>query len=98
MWNLTDPSKTLDGVTVAPGLYVWDYDLRRGIVLEVEYTEPLREGQKAPVTWWKVRQVNEDGTPGERTKMFDASRMWARHPSTGKPAADFVQSSVKRGA
>jgi len=67
-WNLTDPTRTLDRVTVVEGLAIWNYNLDRDRVVSF-----LREshGQR----WWNTERG-----------MFDASRMWVRHPNTGEPA------------
>lgn len=68
---------TLDGVEVVPGLRVWDYDLRRRVV---DQPRPYKEGNGDQ--WWDMT----DPETGRRGSMMNASRMWARHPSTGEPA------------
>lgn len=63
---------TLDGVEVVPDLLVWDYDLRPCRVTGVAFHD-------RSIPWFATQHL--DGTRG---KDFDASRLWFRHPSTGK--------------
>jgi hypothetical protein len=67
---------TLDGVEVRPGLRVWDYNLRRAIVVALQPYQNPAEGD-----WWDMQDV--DGNP---SSMMNCSRMWVRHPSTGERA------------
>jgi len=86
--------KTIDGVTIVPGLRVWDYDLERSIVAEYQFDEEaqipdgviLRKHSHYGGMWW-------DGwfdmrRPGERStaKSMNGERMWTRHPATGEKA------------
>lgn len=67
---------TIDGVPVEPGLRVWDYDLRRSVVVG-----PQAHGNPNEAQWYDM--AKPDGSPA---KMMDAKRMWVRHPSTGERA------------
>ena len=68
---------TIDGVPVTLGMRVWDYDLRPVTVVEVEHLDPHTGA------WWYRCQRTAGQGPGH---MFDAKRMWHRHPSTGRTA------------
>jgi hypothetical protein len=70
------PDRTIDGHEVVPGLRVWDYDLRRAVVVG---PQPYRNPNEAQ--WYDMARPD-----GSRATMMDAKRMWVRHPSTGEPA------------
>lgn len=67
---------TLDGVEVKPGLRVWDYNLRRAVVVGLQPYQNPAEGD-----WYDMATVD-----GERSSMMNPSRMWVRHPATGERA------------
>lgn len=71
------PDRTLDGVTITPGLRVWDYDLRRAVV-----GEPIAYGNPAERTWYNMTSAETGG----RSSMMDGGRMWTRHPVSGERA------------
>lgn len=66
---------TIDHKPVTPGLRVWDYDLRPAIVGEVDHI--AQDG----TAWYTTTSLD-----GSRRGMFDAKRMWYRHPSDGRLA------------
>lgn len=71
-------SKTIDGTEVQPGMQVWNYNLERDTVRSISHTEADAQ-QGVPTgrttTWWNTDKG-----------LFDGSRMWVRHPSTGERA------------
>lgn len=72
---------TLDRVLVTRGLRVWDYDLKPGTVVADEHDGDY--GNESDHWFRVVRDPNPDGTGGGY-RLFNGSRMWTRHPSTGK--------------
>lgn len=66
--------KTIDGVPLTPGMKVWDYDLRPAYVIELHHV--AQDG----TAWYRTTR-SPDGTGA--WNLFDAQRMWHRHPSTG---------------
>ena len=66
--------RTIDGVPLTLGMKVWDYDLRPAYVIAVDHVAP--DG----TTWYATSRTPE-GTGA--WNLFDAQRMWHRHPSTG---------------
>jgi len=64
---------TLDGTEVVPGLLVWDYDMRPRRVGEVAF-------RSHGTTWYEMFDLDT----GRRGSDMDPSRMWFRHPATGR--------------
>lgn len=61
-------AKTIDGIIVTKGMRVWDYNLRQSTVTD---RRPFIDNQcKA---WFNTDHGQ-----------FDGSRMWVRHPTTGR--------------
>jgi hypothetical protein len=62
-------------VPVTEGLRVWDYNLRPGTVVQVDYSfEGTPDGPLGIVSWHLVE------TDYGGTGMFDGTRLWTRHP------------------
>lgn len=73
--------ETADRVPVVVGLRVWDYDLKRGTVTELDYSfDGTPDGPLGIVAWHKVAR-DEGGTA-----MMDGSRIVTIHPFTGEKA------------
>jgi hypothetical protein len=69
---------TADGVEITVGLLVWDYDLRPGVVTEVDHSfEGTPDGPLGIVAWHMVERCDGGGSG-----MFDGSRMCTTHPTT----------------
>lgn len=68
---------TIDGHPLSLGDKVWDYDLRPAYVLRVDHV--AADG----TTWYLTSRTPEGSGAGN---IFDAKRMWHRHPSTGVTA------------
>jgi hypothetical protein len=70
---------TIDGQPLTLGMRVWDYDLTPTTVESVCHVDTTwADGRE--VTWYNTR--TDDGHRG----LFDAQRVWFRHPSTGAKA------------
>jgi hypothetical protein len=68
---------TIDGVPVSSGMRVWDYNLDATTVVGVDHLDPHSGA------WW----YRTSRTPGVGAgDIFDAKRMWFRHPTTGVSA------------
>lgn len=65
---------TIDGHPLTLGDKVWDYDLRPAYVIEVHHV--AQDG----TVWYKTSRTVDGSGAGN---LFDAKRMWFRHPSTG---------------
>src|SRR5690242_1437555 len=71
---------TADGVPVTVGLRVWDYDLRSGTVVQVDYSfQGTPDGPLGIVAWHMVEHDD-----GQGRNMFDGSRLCTTHPFTGQ--------------
>lgn len=66
--------RTIDGHRIEFGMKVWDYDLRPAYVIEVHHI--AQDG----TTWYRTTRSADGSGAGN---IFDALRMWVRHPSTG---------------
>lgn len=72
--NRLTADTTIDDHRLSLGDKVWDYDLREAYVIRVDHV--AQDG----TTWYRT-SPNEDGSGA--WGLFDAKRMWHRHPSTG---------------
>jgi hypothetical protein len=65
---------TIDGHPLTLGDKVWDYDLRPAYVIRADHVA------QGGTTWYRTSR-NADDTGA--WNLFDAKRMWHRHPTTG---------------
>lgn len=71
---------TIDGYPVEIGMRVWDYDLRRAVVVG-----PEDFGNPNEPTWYKMTS-GEPEREGKPSSSMDAKRMWKFHPTTKERA------------
>lgn len=82
-------NKTIDGVLVTPGLWVWDYNLRLSQVQSDNYASAVRGCTAMGATFDGCRSDHWFNTTGG---LFNGSRMWVRHPADGRVAQEGADS------